>query len=275
MKISPNKSLGQHFLVNAGVVKKICDVVQSLAERGPTGPRAPVIEIGPGPGALTEALLERGLRVLAVEIDSRMIEQLETRFKSAVSSGQLRLLRADVLKLDLEKLFADSEILDGTVCGNLPYNVGTQIVMKLIEEAPAARSFCFMLQKEVVERFIASEGGAEYGIPSVKLAWTSRLLGHFWVKPGSFDPPPKVDSGVFWYRRLSSAEEGKNSLERKGDYDRASAYVSKLFQHRRKMIRATDKRLSQHALGKCRPQELSPKQLFELALSLTGEATDE
>jgi 16S rRNA (adenine1518-N6/adenine1519-N6)-dimethyltransferase len=256
-----NKLLGQHFLRNEGVIERIAGIVESAAKKT----RGRVLEIGPGPGALTRALLARKLKVLVLEIDNRMIEHLQNEFREEVSTGYLKILSGDALKLDLSVLGSESI----HVCGNLPYNVGTHIVFRLLEEVPQAQSFCFMLQKEVVERFLSEGNEADYGIPSVKLAWSCQIQGHFWVKPGSFSPPPKVDSGVFWFDRKTGDALMANPCQRDGRYDLASKFVSGAFQHRRKMLRAIYPALKETTWGSRRAQELSPAEFIEVAEKLS------
>ena len=265
-----NKKLGQHFLVNTGVIDRIADTVTQLAQI--PGGLLPVLEIGPGPGPLTAALLVRKLKVTALELDERMVEALEQRFPQEIASGQLRLLSGDALKFDLEAL--ETELLregasQAVACGNLPYNVGTSIVFRLLEEFGVARSFCYMLQKEVVLRMISAGNDADYGIPGVKLAWSTRMLGHFWVKPGSFSPPPRVDSGVLWFERRTGEKLLASPLERKGPYDIASRFLDRAFGQRRKMLRAIFPELKESPVATRRAQELSPEELFSLGIELT------
>lgn len=262
-----DKSLGQHFLVNAGVVARIADHVANAAGAG-----GYAVEIGPGPGALTGALLERGLHVVAVELDPRMIEHLETRFAEFRDAGKFAVIHADALKVALGDLQALCKNQRPVVCGNLPYNVGSQIVFRFLEEAAWADAFVYMLQKEVVLKFITSSRDAgerrDYGPPGVKLNWTCDVQGHFWVSPGSFDPPPKVDSGVFWFRRKAG---GLNPLERGGEYDQAADRLERAFRHRRKMLRGAFPELKEHPWGARRAEELTPDELKSLGAALKGD----
>lgn len=259
--IRPNKSLGQHFLVNQGVIDRIAHWVKQLAQEG----SYQVCEIGPGPGALTQELLKLGLKVCAVEIDARMLALLREKFAAEIASGQFRLIEADATRITPE-LLSDDPALRWVVCGNLPYNVGSQIIFNFLENFAAAPRFCFMLQKEVVLRFIAERGaGKDYGAISVKMAWATRGLGHFWVKPGSFQPPPKVDSGVFAFERRHGADLVLDPLVRGAAYDRAAQFVSRLFQQRRKMIRGQVPALATTPFGSRRPEELSPEEWYQVA----------
>lgn len=258
-----DKSFGQHFLVNEGVVARIADRVEQLAGAG-----REAVEIGPGPGALTGALLARGLRVRAVELDKRMKETLEERFAEQIASGQFSLLLGDAIEVPMDEVRAGLRGDRIVLCGNLPYNVGTEIVFRFLEECPWAASFCYMLQKEVVLRLLAGhaygEGErADYGVPSAKLAWCTRALDRFWVKPGSFAPPPKVDSGVFSLERLTNPPA--DPLERGGVYDRAAEIVGRAFRQRRKKSRNSVPELDGTEWGEKRPDEISPTEYLEIA----------
>lgn len=263
--IRADKRFGQHFLVNEGITDRIASTVQRLALDN----QRAVIEFGPGPGALTAALLGKGLRVTAVELDGRMIDPLRERFRDEIAAGRLTLLHADALKVPLDELARAIGSAKAVACGNLPYNVGSQIVFRYLEEFPPAEAFCYMLQKEVVLKFISGflddAGRRDYGPPGVKLAWSCRFGGHFWVKPGSFAPPPKVDSGVFWCERLPKDQALADALERGGAYDRASDVLEKAFRHRRKMLKGALPVLAGQSVGTRRAEELSPVDLFRLA----------
>jgi 16S rRNA (adenine1518-N6/adenine1519-N6)-dimethyltransferase len=252
------KSLGQHFLTNQGIIDRIASWVDQLSESG----KKQVLEIGPGPGPLTEALLAKGLRVTALEIDERMLEHLREKFSEQIAKGQLELIQGDANRVALEPLRSKGAWV---VCGNLPYNVGTGIVFRMLEDFPEATHFCYMLQKEVVLRFTSGPGEQGYGIPGIKLRWCTRDLGRFWVKAGSFTPPPKVESGVFAFERLPPSEALANPAERGGAYDKASRFLEKVFQHRRKMLRAGIRALADTPWGSRRPEELKAEELFKLS----------
>ena len=258
--IAPNKALGQHFLVNDGVVSRIADRVVSLADS--LGPETPIIEIGPGPGVLTKAILERGRKLVAVEVDKRMVEHLTTEHAKEIGDGRFRVISRDVLRLDLSQEPEFSR--DHVVCGNLPYNIGTEIVFRFLEDSPHSKKFCFMLQKEVVQKLMGEADGDHYGPPSVRMAWATDMHDAFWVKPGSFKPPPRVDSGVISYTRLAPEKALANPLERKKIYDEAGRWMAKLFQVRRKMLRATIPELKTDPRGQLRVETLTPKQLLDL-----------
>lgn len=263
---NPKKSLGQHFLTAQGIIEKICDYACSR-------PDAIIVEIGPGRGALTEEILKRGHRMIAIEFDRDLAADLAKRFSDSIEKKQFAIEISDASGWTVQNLrrllenWGLPESQEILVCGNLPYNVGTEIVMNFYENFPTAKRFVFMLQKEVVLRFVSTGNDADYGPLAVKLAWGAWVLGKFWVKPGCFDPPPRVESGVFCFERLpeprtivSPVGEGSTKYQKAGDF------VSRVFQQRRKMLRAIDPKLSDSEFAQKRPQELSPKELFKLGL---------
>jgi len=254
MSYQTKKKFGQHFLVNPGVIDHIVACIRQGCEKQNTNQ---VVEIGPGQGALTSRLLDNGFEVLAIEIDPDCVESLEKRWGS---NPRFRVLNHDVLELDTKQLPQNF-----VAAGNLPYNVGTEIVVRVLETWAGTGDFIWMLQKEVIERLLATSNTADYGNLAVKFAWSTECLEHFWVKPGSFQPPPKVDSGVAHFRRL--AEPLANPLERGSDYDRAAPFVRQAFLKRRKMLRGSFPSLPAE-LGTKRPQELSPGDFLFWGLQL-------
>jgi 16S rRNA (adenine1518-N6/adenine1519-N6)-dimethyltransferase len=268
--IQADKSFGQHFLVNEGVIAKIVERVDSYVRQYAPETRA-VIEIGPGPGALTKALLARGLRVHAVELDSRMIEHLKTNFADEIAKGRLSLEQQDAVHAESSRWV---QVLGPSfvVCGNLPYNAGSEIVFRALEHWGEASGFVFMLQKEVVKKFSSvffpdADERRDYGPPSVKLSWAAKVEGRFWVSAGSFSPPPKVESGVFWFHRRDANDPEKvgDPLVRNDVYDRASAVVKKLFEHRRKKVTFAFSNLKNTEFADSRAEALSPLDLFRLS----------
>lgn len=263
MSISPraNKNLGQHFLINQGVIAKIADSVGRLSP----DLAKPIIEIGPGPGALTKELLLRGHRVIAIEIDSRMREHLVTEFAGYVSEGKFEVWDHDATRSDYVTQIEGMGVGEICVCGNLPYNVGTQILFLLLEKATWAETFCFMLQKEVVQRLLHQVPGSKsYGVTGIKMAWACEIRGHFWVKPGSFAPPPKVDSGVLWYARKHDHSEATLSpVAHPEEYAFARDTVDLAFQQRRKMLKKSVPQVPEIYATK-RPDEITPTDFLNL-----------
>lgn len=174
------KSLGQHHLVDGALTRPL---VRFLAPEGSAGCR--VLEIGPGGGVLTAELLAAGARVTGWELDLDWAAVLARRFRGE----RLALVVGDALEIAWERLRAPT-----LVAGNLPYNVGTAILERLLPHHARVPRAAFLLQKEVVERLVARPGDPAYGALSVLVACWARatVLGR--VKPGSFRPPPKVES---------------------------------------------------------------------------------
>ena len=176
----PRKRFGQHFLVDHNVVAKI---VEAIAPQ----PGEHLVEIGPGLGALTERLLERVPALDAVEIDRDLAAALRARF----GPEKLRLHVEDALAFDFCALGSALRVV-----GNLPYNISTPLLFHLAQCSACLRDCHFMLQREVVERIAATPGGKAYGRLTVMLQYRFEVRKLLPVAPGSFRPPPKVDSAV-------------------------------------------------------------------------------
>lgn len=172
------KRLGQHHLVQPGVCRPLVEFLAPAGER--------VVEIGPGGGVLTGELLAAGARVVGLELDRAWAFELGRRTAGA---RNLRLVVADALEVPWERLPAPT-----LVAGNLPYNVGTALLERLLPHHAVVPRAAFLLQKEVAERLVARPGDAAYGALSVlvQARAEARVLGR--VRPGSFRPPPKVES---------------------------------------------------------------------------------
>jgi 16S rRNA (adenine1518-N6/adenine1519-N6)-dimethyltransferase len=160
-------------------------MLRSIAPR----PGETVVEIGPGLGALTLPLLGRLGALQAVELDRDLIPRLE---QAAEGQGRLTIHEADALRFDFAALApADGRL---RVVGNLPYNISTPLIFHLLEQSEAIADMHFLLQKEVVDRLAAKPGGSDYGRLSVMVQYRCRTESLFVVRPGAFNPPPKVDS---------------------------------------------------------------------------------
>lgn len=188
-KIFAKKRLGQHFLVD----RNYCDRIVRLAQ---IRRRDAVIEIGPGTGLLTRRLLERAASVTAVEIDPEMVAHLAKRFAGERGS-RLTVIQADVLQLDWESVARGSPC---KLVGNLPYNIATVVIQKMMEIKHRFQTLVFMLQKEVAGRVLATAGDAAYGYFSVLCAYHFDAEAGFDVPPGAFRPQPRVDSHVLRLR---------------------------------------------------------------------------
>ena len=184
----PSKRLGQHFLRDQRTIHRI---IEALAPK----PDETIIEIGPGTGALTSVLLERAVRLIAVEFDNKLTPLLSERFGSFTN---FKLLMADALKVDY-----CSQILparSARLVANLPYNISTAILQRLIARRECLEEMVVMLQREVVERVLAPPGTTDRGFISVLVEAHCEAEKLFDVAPGAFRPPPKVWSSVMRLR---------------------------------------------------------------------------
>jgi 16S rRNA (adenine1518-N6/adenine1519-N6)-dimethyltransferase len=210
------KRFGQHFLVDGGVIDSI---VRAIAPK----PGEPLVEIGPGLGAMTQPLLERAGALTVIELDRDLAARWRQRQGVTV-------VEADVLKVDFAAL-ADAAGAPLRVVGNLPYNISTPILFHLLAVAPRVRDQHFMLQKEVVDRMAAVPGNKDFGRLSVMLQWRYEIDALFNVAPEAFDPPPRVVSAIV--RMLPLA------LPPVLDESRLQALVTVAFSQRRKLLRHT------------------------------------
>ncbi|KAF0101991.1 MAG: 16S rRNA (adenine1518-N6/adenine1519-N6)-dimethyltransferase [bacterium] len=220
------KSLGQHFLVDSHYIGRIVAAIRPQA-----GDR--MVEIGPGPGALTRPLLETLEHLHVVELDRDMVTRLEAEFPT----GCLTIHRADALRFPFQELGSDLRVV-----GNLPYNISSPLLFHLAEHAAAIRDMVFMLQKEVVDRMVAAPATPDYGRLSVMLQARFRVEKLFIVPPGAFRPPPKVDSAII--RLLPLPAEGVPYR----DAGLFAEVVARAFGQRRKTLRNTLKGLVDDAL---------------------------
>ena len=214
----PSKRFGQHFLTDKHIIDRI---IRSLAP----GQEETIIEIGPGRGALTAPLLEKACKVIAVEFDKKLIPVLEERFGACEN---FRLLQQDVLNTDF-----CAEILPASnarVVGNLPYNISTAIIQRMIEQRHCLVEAVVMLQREVVDRITARAGSKDRGYLSVLVEAYCEAEQLFDVAPGAFRPAPKVWSSVIKlkFRSTIAARVNDEALLRQ--------VVSAGFRQRRKTI---------------------------------------
>lgn len=178
------KRYGQHFLRDPNVIGGI---LRAIAPR----PGEHLVEIGPGPGALTAPLLRLVGELDAIELDPEMLPFLQ---EACGHAPGLRVIQADALSVDLSALAADGRPL--RLVGNLPYNVSTPLLFHVLAHAAQVRDMHFMLQKEVVDRMCAAPGEPDYGRLSVALAARAEVTQLLDVGPGAFRPPPRVQSAV-------------------------------------------------------------------------------
>lgn len=218
------KSLGQHFLRDANLCAKIARAGGDISGQ-------PVIEIGPGPGALTRALLDAGANpLIAIEKDTRFIADL------AALSPNMRVIEADALGVDEAALIAPHP--RAAIIANLPYNVGTPLLVKWLKAGPWRGPMTLMFQKEVAERIVAAPNTSAYGRLAVlaQARCEARIVLH--VPAHAFTPPPKVDSAVVHLTDRADPYPHLDTLER---------VTAAAFGQRRKMLRAALKSLGGNA----------------------------
>ncbi len=179
----PKKRLGQHFLIDRNILSKILRLAR-------IGKEDTILEIGPGLGEMTLALSQQAKKVIAIEIDSHLVVRLRERF---THTPNVEIIEGDILKMNFSSLF-HQEVPCLRVVANLPYQISTPLLFRLIEERSRFRDLHLMMQKEVAERMIAPPGEKEYGPLSVFTQMVSVPTILFFVKPSAFFPPPKVDS---------------------------------------------------------------------------------
>ena len=223
--LHPKRSLGQNFLADPNTARRVVALADLPAA-------APVLEIGPGLGSLTLALLDAGHDVVALELDDRLADALRAVLvdQGAAVDGRVRVERGDAMTADLAALVARAPSPRACV-SNLPYNVAVPVVVRLLEEADTVERILVMVQREVGERLAAGPGDPQYGAVSVKVAYfaEARMVGL--VPPTVFFPKPKVDSALVRLHRRAEPPVSVPSA------DALFALVRAGFAQRRKMLR--------------------------------------
>ncbi len=249
--VKPKKALGQHFLKDLQIARRIADTLEAYQS-------LPALEVGPGMGVLTQFLLEAGHDLTVVELDMESVDYLEQHYPALEG----KIVADDFLRLDLSRLFPDQF----TVIGNYPYNISSQIFFKVLDYKDRIPCCSGMIQKEVGERLAAGPGSKTYGILSVLIQVWYDVEYLFTVSEKVFDPPPKVKSAVVRMVRNKRTDLGC-------DEKLFKTVVKTSFNQRRKTLRNSMKPL----LGKdCphyalpifdkRPEQLSIEQFIELTL---------
>lgn len=236
------KSYGQHFLTSEQIAQRIVDSLQGTAHY------SKVLEVGPGRGVLTKFLLEKSYDLVAVEADEDMVTYLQHFFPD--SDGKV--VSADFLKLRLEEVMGEEQF---GLIGNFPYNISSQILIKMLEYRKQIPEMVGMFQREVAERVIAPKGSKTYGVISVLVQAYYKGEYLFTVKPGSFNPPPKVQSAVI---RLTRKKEQSLGCDEK----LFRQIVKQSFNQRRKMLRNTLKPMF--------PEEILKREFFQQRPEVLG-----
>jgi 16S rRNA (adenine1518-N6/adenine1519-N6)-dimethyltransferase len=206
------RRFGQHFLSSPHILERIAEAACPARVQV-------AIEIGPGHGSLTERLLPRVERLIALEIDPQLVAELEVKFRE---EPRLQVIQCDALEYDWSQWQPD------VICGNLPYYVATPIVVRAAQSGVRTVA---LIQKEVSDRITASPGSKDYGFLTCEIGLHARARSLFNVKPGSFHPPPKVESTVVVLEPNHLAEQ-LDATDRK-----FMAFLSACFRHKRKTLR--------------------------------------
>lgn len=219
-RLRPKKGLGQNFLSDTNIIARIVESAGITTEDH-------VLEIGPGRGALTGAIAGRGAKVLAMELDRRLVPLLEEEFAGLEN---VEIVQGDVLEADLREMLLARHQGKWKVAANLPYNISSQVLLKFIDNRALFSRLVLMLQREVGERLIAPCGCKEYGILTLFCRLHFDVRREFIVRPGSFFPVPKVDSVVLGFQPLPAprVDVGEEGFFR--------SLVRAAFSHRRKTL---------------------------------------
>lgn len=219
LDLKPTKKLGQNFVTDQNTVEKI--VRTSKVSKDST-----VLEVGPGLGSLTLALLATGAKVFAVEIDQRLAELLPITAKSkGFSVDRLKVINKDALEITINEVKNPNILV-----ANLPYNVSVPVIIHILETFPSIENYLVMVQSEVADRLAASPGSRTYGSPSVKLQWYGEVSKAGSVSRSIFWPVPNVDSDLVQITRKKDVDQ---SIRKE-----LFAVVDAAFSQRRKMLRS-------------------------------------
>ena len=259
-QVRPKKNLGQHFLVDLNIAKRIADTVDApFAD-------LPVLEVGPGMGVMTQFLTEKPRPLKVVEIDRESVDYLNEhlpRLRENIISG-------DFLRMDLTEVFGGQPFV---LTGNYPYDISSQIFFKMLDNKELIPCCTGMIQHEVAVRMAAQPGNKQYGILSVLIQAWYDVEYLFTVEPGVFNPPPKVQSAVIRMTRNQVTDLGC-------DWPLFRRVVKTVFNQRRKMLRVSLRQLldkdsslfTLHAsLLTLRPEQLTIPQFVELTNLVAAE----
>ncbi len=253
-QVRPKKNLGQHFLTDLSIAKRIADTVDAC-------PEIPVLEVGPGMGVMTQYLVEKPRPLRVVEIDRESVAYLNEHYPRLRDN----IIGDDFLRMDLRTLFDGQQFV---LTGNYPYDISSQIFFKMLDNRDLIPCCTGMIQREVALRMASQPGNKQYGILSVLIQAWYNVEYLFTVEPDVFNPPPKVQSAVIRMTR--------NEVQHLGcDEQLFKRVVKSTFNQRRKMLRVSLRQIfdSQHPatpeffqqeMMTLRPEQLSISQFVEL-----------
>ena len=255
--VNPKKFLGQHFLIDDNISKKIVDNINFKKFKK-------VIEIGPGKGALTKHLLHIKDILTLIEVDNESVVFLKNEF----INEKLDIIENDFLKFDIQSAYPSEENI--LIIGNFPYNISSQILFKSLDNYKSVKAIIGMFQKEVAERIISKNNSKQYGILSVKtqLFYDAKIL--FDVSPNVFFPKPKVNSAVISLTR-------KENINIDCDLELLDRIIKLSFQHRRKKIKNSLKKLDieenilEDSIFESRPEQLTIEEFVKLTRKISSE----
>ena len=255
--VNPKKFLGQHFLIDDNISKKIVDNINFKKFKK-------VIEIGPGKGALTKHLLHIKDILTLIEVDNESVVFLKNEFLNE----KLDIIENDFLKFDIQSAYPSEENI--LIIGNFPYNISSQILFKSLDNYKSVKAIIGMFQKEVAERIISKNNSKQYGILSVKtqLFYDAKIL--FDVSPNVFFPKPKVNSAVISLTR-------KENINIDCDLELLDRIIKLSFQHRRKKIKNSLKKLDieenilEDSIFESRPEQLTIEEFVKLTRKISSE----
>ena len=257
-QVRPKKNLGQHFLTDLNIAKRIADTVDAC-------PDIPVLEVGPGMGVMTQYLVEKPRPFKVVEIDRESVAYLKEKREFSIINSQFSIIEGDFLRMDLREVFDGQQFV---LTGNYPYDISSQIFFKMLDNKDLIPCCTGMIQHEVAVRMASQPGNTQYGILSVLIQAWYNVEYLFTVEPGVFNPPPKVQSAVIRMTRNEVTDLGC-------DEQLFRRVVKATFNQRRKMLRVSLRQIfdANHPapagffddeMMTRRPEQLSIPQFIEL-----------
>ena len=268
-QVRPKKNLGQHFLTDLSIAKRIADTVDAC-------PDLPVLEVGPGMGVMTQFLIEKPRPFKVVEIDRESVAYLKEKTQFSILNSQFSIIEGDFLRMDLREVFGGQQFV---LTGNYPYDISSQIFFKMLDNRDLIPCCTGMIQHEVAVRMASQPGNKQYGILSVLIQAWYNVEYLFTVEPTVFNPPPKVMSAVIRMTR--------NEVQHLGcDEQLFKRVVKTVFNQRRKMLRVSLRQIfdAQHPASDTffqqdimtrRPEQLPIPQFVELTNMVERELRSE